>query len=46
MRTYHLLQREGLLQRDGTIIRLTLNQTEVARLVYDPNAPSGVSAAQ
>ena len=45
MRTYHLLQREGLLQGDGTIIRLTLNQTEVARLVYDPNAPAGVGAA-
>src|SRR5262252_10498908 len=40
MRTYHLLQREGLLQGDGTIIRLTLNQAEVARLVFDSKAPT------
>jgi hypothetical protein len=46
MRTYHLLQREGLLQGNGTIIRLTLNQAEVARLVYDPNAPTGVAATE
>jgi len=43
MRTYHLLQREGLLQGDGTIIRLTLNQAEVARLVFDSKAPTGVA---
>ena len=43
MRTYHLLQRERLLQGDGTIIRLALNQVEVARLIYDPKAPSGVA---
>ena len=46
MRTYHLLQREGLLQGEGTIIRLTLNQVEVARFVYDPQAADGVAAAQ
>ena len=46
MRTYHLLQREGLLQGGGTIIRLTLNQVEVARLVYDPEAPTGIAAAE
>ena len=46
MRTYHLLQRERLLQGDGTIIRLALNQVEVARLVYDPKAPSGVAPPQ
>jgi hypothetical protein len=43
MRTYHLLQREGLLQGDGTIVRFALNQMEVARLVYDRNAPNGVA---
>jgi hypothetical protein len=43
MRTYHLFQREPLLQGDGTIVRLALNQMEVARLVYDRNAPSGVA---
>jgi hypothetical protein len=46
MRTYHLLQRERLLQGDGTIIRLALNQVEVARLIYDPNVPSGVASAE
>ena len=44
MRVYHLLQRERLLQGAGTIIRLSLNQMEVARLVYDPAAPGGVGA--
>jgi len=43
MRVYHLLQRERLLQGAGTIIRLTLNQMEIARLVYDPEAPGGVA---
>jgi hypothetical protein len=43
MRTYHLLQREGLLQGHGTIIRLTLNQAEIARLNYDPDAPAGIA---
>jgi hypothetical protein len=45
MRTYHLFQREGILQGDGTIVRFALNQMEVARLVYDPNAPNGVAVA-
>ena len=43
MRTYHLFQKEPLLQGDGTIIRLAMNQLEVARFVYDRNAPSGVA---
>jgi hypothetical protein len=42
MRSYHLFQREGILQGDGTIVRLSLNQMEVARLVYDRAAPTGV----
>jgi hypothetical protein len=46
MRTYHLLQRERLLQGDGTIIRLAMNQVEVARLVYDPAAPAGIAAPE
>ena len=45
MRVYHLLQREGLLQANGITIRLTLNQTEIARLEYDSSAPNGVAAA-
>ena len=43
MRVYHLLQRERLLQGAGTIIRLALNQMEIARLVFDPTAPNGVA---
>ena len=43
MRVYHLLQREGLLQASGMIIRLTINQAEIARLEYDPEAPQGVA---
>jgi hypothetical protein len=42
MRVYHLLQRERLLNGAGTIIRLAMNQMEIARLVYDPAAPDGV----
>ena len=43
MRVYHLLQREGLLRGAGTIIRFTLNQMEIAKLVYDPAAPNGIA---
>ncbi|HVZ70788.1 MAG TPA: hypothetical protein VHJ20_00300 [Polyangia bacterium] len=44
MRVYHLLQRECLLRGAGTTIRFTLNQMEIAKLVFDPAAPTGVSA--
>jgi hypothetical protein len=44
MRVYHLLQRERLLQGAGTIIRLALNQMEIARLTFDPSTPTGVAA--
>ena len=44
MRVYHLFQREALLQGDGTIIRLAMNQVEVARLAFDPASPTGVAA--
>lgn len=44
LRVYHLLQRERLLQGAGTIIRLTLNQMEIARLIFDPSTPTGVAA--
>ena len=43
MLTYHLFQKEPLLRGDGTIIRLAMNQLEVARFVYDRSAPSGVA---
>ena len=39
MRTYHLFQREPLLQGDGTIIRLAMNQLEVARVRLRPRRP-------
>lgn len=44
MRTYHLFQRSGLLEGAGTVIKLAMNQIEVAKLVYDPKAQSGVGA--
>jgi hypothetical protein len=44
MRVYHLLQRERLLVGSGTIIRLMLNQMEIAKLVYDSAAPNGVGS--
>ena len=43
MRTYHLFQKQPLLQGDGTIIKLAMNQLEVARFIFDRNAPSGVA---
>jgi hypothetical protein len=43
MRVYHLLQRECILRGTGTIIRFALNQMEIARLVYDPAAPTGIA---
>lgn len=43
MRTYHLFQREPLLQGQGTLLRLAMNQVEVARLLYDPAAANGVA---
>jgi hypothetical protein len=44
LRVYHLFQREGLLHGTGTIIRLTMNQVEVARLIYDSAASEGIAA--
>jgi hypothetical protein len=44
MRTYHLFQKDGLLAGPGQIIRLTLNQVEIAKLIYDPKQDSGIAA--
>src|SRR5689334_25082904 len=44
MRTYHLFQHAGLLAGPGTVIKLAMNQIEVAKLVYDPATESGVAA--
>ena len=43
MRTYHLFQHAGLLAGAGTIIKLAMNQVEVAKLIYDPAAEGGVA---
>jgi hypothetical protein len=43
MRTYHLFQRSGLLEGAGTVIKLAMNQIEVAKLVYDPATDTGVA---
>ena len=43
MRTYHLFQRDPLLQGQGTLLRLAMNQVEVARLLYDPAAANGLA---
>lgn len=43
MRTYHLFQKSSLLNGAGTVIKLALNQIEVAKLVYDPATPGGVA---
>lgn len=43
MRTYHLFQRSGLLEGSGTVIKLAMNQMEVAKLIYDPSTETGVA---
>lgn len=42
LRSYYLLQREGLLRGAGTTIRLSRNQINVATMEFDPAAPNGV----
>jgi hypothetical protein len=42
LRTYHLFQREGLLQGSGTTLRFALNQVDVARVTYQKDAPNGI----
>ena len=46
MRTYHLFQQARLLEGAGTVIKLALNQMEVAKLVYDPAIDTGVAPAE
>jgi hypothetical protein len=45
LRVYHLFLREPLIDGDGTTIRFSLNQFEVARVTYDKGATNGVAAA-
>lgn len=42
MRVYHLHSKEPLLRGTGSMVRLALNQMEVARLTFDKDAPSGI----
>lgn len=44
MRTYHLFQQARLLEGAGTVIKLALNQMEVAKLIFDPGATTGVAS--
>lgn len=46
MRTYHLFQQARLLEGSGTVIKLALNQMEVAKLIFDPETTTGVAAAE
>ncbi len=43
LRVYPLMQREVLLKGSGTIVRLVLNQVDVAKVVFDKESPNGVS---
>jgi hypothetical protein len=44
LRVYHLFQKEPLLRGSGTILRFTLNQMDVAKVTFDKEAATGVSA--
>jgi len=46
MRTYHLFQQARLLEGEGTVIKLALNQMEVAKLIFDPATDTGVAAPE
>ncbi|MDX2021618.1 MAG: hypothetical protein SF187_15350 [Deltaproteobacteria bacterium] len=43
LKTYYLFSHEPLLSGDGTTIRWTLNQLDVARVVYSASAPNGIA---
>ena len=46
MRTYHLFQQSRLLEGAGTVIKLALNQMEVAKLIFDPETQTGVASSE
>jgi len=46
LRTYHLFQQARLLEGEGTVIKLALNQMEVAKLIFDPATETGVAAPE
>lgn len=43
-KTYYLFSHEPLLAGDGTTIRWTLNQLDVAKVVYSASAPNGIAS--
>jgi hypothetical protein len=43
LRVYPLMQREVLLRGSGTILRLVLNQVDVAKVVFDKESSNGVA---
>lgn len=44
LRVYHLFCKEPLLEGDGTTLRFTLNQFDVAKVTYSKAAANGVAA--
>jgi hypothetical protein len=44
VRNYFLFHGEPVLRGNGTIVAVTLRTHELARAVYDPDAPGGVKA--
>ena len=43
VKNYHLFLREPLLAKPGVVVRLALNQLELARAVWKPDAPNGIA---
>ena len=43
LRVYPLMQREVLLKGTGTIVRLVLNQVDVAKVTFDKESTNGVA---
>jgi hypothetical protein len=45
LKSYHLFLREPVLQRAGQLLYVQLHQLELARTVFDPEAPDGIAVA-
>jgi hypothetical protein len=43
LRVYPLMQRETLLKGSGTVVRLVLNQVDVAKVTFDKESTTGVA---
>jgi hypothetical protein len=43
LRTYHLFQREPILRGNGSVLRLALNQIDMAKVTFDRSAPDGIA---